>query len=1009
MAARKFKFISPGIYVTEVDESVIAPTPPVMGPVIIGRTRQGPAMRPIKVENYQDYVDYFGHPVSGPEGADSWRNSFSSGPTYAAYAAKAWLNADVSPATIVRVLGEEHNDRLSTDAAKAGWKTTQTTASSADYLSAVGGAWGLWVFDSGSLKGSDNAAALAGTGQTTTGTLAAIWYTQSGTLMQLSGVHRNADADTTGTAVCIKSVDTNNTFKVILNHYGTAASETKTATKEFTFNFDNGSTSGQFIRNVFNTNPVLTNSDVVNNIADQQDKYWLGETFARQVNENTTTSGYSFGVMLPMISGSVNWAHRRNNFVNPKTGWFISQDFGAYGDYSPDSTTTKLFRFVSRDYGTAGHNFKIAIEDIKASPNTVTPYGSFTVSVYDIHMSDKTAKFGALERFTNCNLNPNSPNYIANRIGDKYVSWDYDLDRQYEQGQYINKSKYIRVEMNPALDHDFNPSALPYGVGGPIRPRKAYYESGSQFFTDTWYRHDTLPVELHTLVSGGATAGNTSGSNQLQLAGAAKESHGNYIDVGNHQSTDVGLPFSGTFEFPAPSLRSSSLDGPASGPQDDAYFGISVSKTKNDNIRDEGILDILRGMPFTDSTGGTVFGRFDELSGLPAGTEFPWVFSLDDIRINAANGSGEWVSGSRRGGTSVTAVSSSYKKVLDYHNRFWTCMAGGHDGFDITEAEPLRNSQWTAGTTTKYDSYSWNSVDRAIATVSDQDVVEYNLITAPGITNDDLTNRVLEVAEDRGDALAIIDLADVFKPSTENTNSFSSNLGAVTTVVSNVQARELDTSYGCTYYPWVQIKDARNDALVWVPPSVVALGTFGSSQATSELWFAPAGFMRGGLTHRSRPAGLPVVSVSERLTQKQRDKLYDEQINPIARFPSEGIVIYGQKTLQATQSALDRINVRRLLIYLKKEISRMSTEVLFDQNTSATWNRFKSLVNPFLASVKSRFGLTDYQVILDETTTTPDLIDRNILYAKIFIKPARAIEFIALDFIITKTGASFED
>ena len=192
-----------------------------------------------------------------------------------------------------------------------------------------------------------------------------------------------------------------------------------------------------------------------------------------------------------------------------------------------------------------------------------------------------------------------------------------------------------------------------------------------------------------------------------------------------------------------------------------------------------------------------------------------------------------------------------------------------------------------------------------------------------------------------------------------------------------------------------------------MPPSIVALGTFASSQAKTEVWFAPAGFTRGGLTEGS--AGIPVVQVSERLTSKQRDSLYENNINPIAKFPSEGIVIFGQKTLQAGQSALDRINVRRLMIFVKKQVSRIAATILFDQNVPTTWSRFTSQVNPFLASVQSRLGITEFKVVLDETTTTPDLIDRNILYAKIYIKPARAIEFIAIDFIITKTGASFDD
>jgi phage tail sheath protein FI len=154
-------------------------------------------------------------------------------------------------------------------------------------------------------------------------------------------------------------------------------------------------------------------------------------------------------------------------------------------------------------------------------------------------------------------------------------------------------------------------------------------------------------------------------------------------------------------------------------------------------------------------------------------------------------------------------------------------------------------------------------------------------------------------------------------------------------------------------------------------------------------------------------AGLPVVGVRQRLTSKERDKLYENNVNPIASFPAEGIVVFGQKTLQVTPSALDRINVRRLMIFVKREVSRMAKGILFGQNTNETWSKFLGMVNPFLTDVKIRFGLTDYLVILDESTTTPDLIDRNILYAKVFLKPARSIEFIALDFVITNTGADF--
>jgi len=225
--------------------------------------------------------------------------------------------------------------------------------------------------------------------------------------------------------------------------------------------------------------------------------------------------------------------------------------------------------------------------------------------------------------------------------------------------------------------------------------------------------------------------------------------------------------------------------------------------------------------------------------------------------------------------------------------------------------------------------------------------------------------------------------------------------------VTAMQNRGLNSSYGAAYYPWVQIRDTMTGQTVWAPPSIIALGAMSYGQKSQELWFAPAGFTRGGLTEGR--GGLPVSQVSYRLTSKERDKLYEANINPIASFPNEGIVIFGQKTLQVTPSALDRINVRRLMIYVKREIAKMAATLLFDQNVTSTWNKFLSRVNPFLGSVKGRLGLMDFKVVLDSTTTTPDLIDRNIMYAKIFLKPAKAIEFIAIDFVITDSGAAFED
>jgi len=387
--------------------------------------------------------------------------------------------------------------------------------------------------------------------------------------------------------------------------------------------------------------------------------------------------------------------------------------------------------------------------------------------------------------------------------------------------------------------------------------------------------------------------------------------------------------------------------------------------------------------------------------------ENSFIFTLDDISGSA----GVYSSGSSGTSTaankSLNAANDTFTSVLDNgFNRFTMPLWGGHDGVDIGEQEPFNNVAIGAEST-EDSSYAYYTVKRAIDTVADPEVVEANIISAPGITQPIITDQILSVAENRADCLAVIDIENVYTPKTESTQSYKDRLGTVASAVSSLENRRINTSYGCTFYPWVRIRDDISNASLWAPPSVTAIGTFASSEARSELWFAPAGFTRGGLS--TGAGGFPVLSTTERLRREDRDDLYEVNINPIATFPSEGIVIFGQKTLQVTPSALDRINVRRLLIFLKKRISRIAAGILFDQNVKTTWLRFKTEADKFLGSVQSGLGLTEFRVVLDETTTTPDLVDRNILYAKIFLKPARAIEFIAIDFVITRTGASFDD
>ena len=275
---------------------------------------------------------------------------------------------------------------------------------------------------------------------------------------------------------------------------------------------------------------------------------------------------------------------------------------------------------------------------------------------------------------------------------------------------------------------------------------------------------------------------------------------------------------------------------------------------------------------------------------------------------------------------------------------------------------------------------------RALGAISNPDEFDINMIITPGIIHglhSKVTFDAISVCENRGDCFYIVD---------------SSKKGeSIATTISRVES--MDTNYTATYYPWVKIVDRVTSLPVWVPPSVVLPGVIAYTDQVAHEWFAPAGLNRGGLT--------TVLEAETRLTHLERDSLYEERINPIASFPGQGVVVWGQKTLQARPSALDRVNVRRLLIKLKKFIASSSRYLLFEQNNSATRARFLNIVNPFLESVQQNSGLSAFKVVMDDSNNTPDVIDRNQLVGQIFIQPTRTAEFIVLDFVVLPTGAAF--
>ena len=276
--------------------------------------------------------------------------------------------------------------------------------------------------------------------------------------------------------------------------------------------------------------------------------------------------------------------------------------------------------------------------------------------------------------------------------------------------------------------------------------------------------------------------------------------------------------------------------------------------------------------------------------------------------------------------------------------------------------------------------------DTAISLLANQDQYDFNIIYAPGLTNQNAPteiNSLLNLSSNRGDSISVVDLV-----------GYNQQLATVTAA-----AQSFDNSYGATYWPWIQIKSAETGRMNFIPASVLVPAVYEYNDKIAAEWWAPAGLNRGGLATALQP--------ERRLSLTDRNNLYAAKVNPIATFTGVGTVIYGQKTLQAKATALDRVNVRRLLISLKRYIRQIGQTLVFEPNTQVTWNKFVNQVNPYLESVQQKQGLYAFQVIMDSTNNTPDQIDRNILVGSIYLQPTRVAEFIQLDFNILPTGATF--
>ena len=610
MSIKRFKFVSPGVFINEIDNSFRPENVAAIGPVVVGRATRGPAMRPVQVQSYSDFVETFGDTVPGAGQGDVYRNGNYQSPMYGTYAAKAFLRANVAPLTYIRLLGNQTVvGKAAGGAAAAGWKTDNDADSSkGNAITTLGGSYGLWVFESGSTAT-----------QSVTASLGAIIYCQNGAPLLSGSIYggRAVSGSSTNGAALEPESPAGGAYQSTWNSYSTTASmgapivadsagnfhvqiQTSNATTNASINFDDAS--DNFIRKKLNTNPQLKSSQNFYPSSVEKD-YFLGESFEQDLRDDgLATKTNLVGIIYPIASsGSVSTTPSNmagQAMRDAVAGWFISQDRGPQGSFYPQNMQ-KLFRLHGLNLGEWLHkNCKVSIARIRQSNTTSNPYGSFSLLVRDLRDTD--SNIVVLERFDNLNLDPSSPNFIARRIGDQYTSWDNVSKRLKTFGEYPSQSKFIRVEMNADVEAGATDSALlPFGYWGPPKPTTIeglYVEPWSALETP-----DQAGAATNTLrqkASKDPTAGRfiyarkdqagmpdaISYSQTASAAGAFPIHSASAYITGTGVNLDLGL------SWPQLRLRSYASNGKLTNPTN-AYFGITSTRATGSTSVGTGISD----------------------------------------------------------------------------------------------------------------------------------------------------------------------------------------------------------------------------------------------------------------------------------------------------------------------------------------------------------------------------------------------------------------------------------
>ena len=746
----------------------------------------------------------------------------------------------------------------------------------------------------------------------------------------------------------------------------------------------------------------------------------------------------------------------------PRTTSFISQPYG--------EKEFNLFKFECiSDGAVANQKYKISISNIRKSSNPFDPYGTFAVEVRSFEDSDKAPQ--VVEQYNNCTLNPNDDDFVARKIGDMKAFFNFDAELESERkvlvgGKYPNVSSRIRIIMSKEMDAgevpkdalpfgfrgfgalktndtltDHQTGSLPNNTGGSLGRRLGCITgalaerslTGASAMTSSWARMTQItgsilppvPMRFKTTMGAMATTGAYRGIPgedervDARLYWGAKFDRLPKYDVNDmpqpwrksNASNTVNNLFRGYSRF----LGIQGLDNLVTGSGADEFNNNKFTLARV--CLSNRIANDSSGNPSLDTTANTVI----------TGTAKEHMLEACYIR----NGQGaaktytvnDTVDTSRKRVTlaSLAAMTSSvYFNRFSNYAKFTNFFYGGFDGLNILDTDMQRmNDKATSSDTgglastsspdiglTTDNTWGIGSTNGIVASyrtaariLTDPDASRVNILTVPGIRDGALVDYVQTRLSSYSKAFYVVDIPTY--------DSDGNRLFAGATSAPNVSktseifdGRALNDSFSAAYFPDVTIEDPINNRPVPVPASVAVLGALGYNDNVAYPWFAPAGFNRAALDF--------VTNVKVRLNNDDRNTLYDVRINPIATFPSQGYVIWGQKTLQLKKSALDRVNVRRMLLEVKRQVVEVAERIVFEANTAETRARFVSQVSPKLALIQSQQGIDQFKVVMDASNNTQEDVENNILNGRIVMVPTRAVEFIAMDFIITHAGVSFE-